>query len=404
MTARNDDHGGGLLRRMQIFIDGLLEQARRHGVNSELIIVEWNPPEDRPRLADALRWPEESGPCTVRIIEVPPEIHSRFPYADRLGLFQMMAKNVGIRRARGQFILATNVDILFSDSLMQFMTSGPLDAACMYRIDRTDVSPDVPIGVPVAEQLEFCQQHVLRVCTRWGTFESGQIRLFAVLKRGAIKVVAQRSVLIQLALERARHVMGRVRRRFMMGFRPEAVMLFLRSLLHRGLHEVSQAATGLYQAIAGSLKGFWRRATHPLHTNACGDFTFLARERWFALRGYPELRMFSLHLDSVLCQMAVIGGAREVVLGDEMRLYHMEHRSGWSPGEAETLTARMSAQGVPILDYHQYRIWVNEFRRRGVPIIFNGEDWGLAQERLHEADPVGRVRPGLVPVGEHIQT
>ena len=37
----------------------------------------------------------------------------------------------------------------------------------------------------------------------------------------------------------------------------------------------------------------------PLHTNACGDFQLIARDDWFALRGYPEFDGFSLHIDSL---------------------------------------------------------------------------------------------------------
>src|SRR5262249_12417724 len=33
-----------------------------------------------------------------------------------------------------------------------------------------------------------------------------------------------------------------------------------------------------------------------LHTNACGDFTLLAREDWARLRGYAEWPIFSWHL------------------------------------------------------------------------------------------------------------
>ena len=29
-TSRNDDHGGGMLRRMQIFVNAWIEQCRRH--------------------------------------------------------------------------------------------------------------------------------------------------------------------------------------------------------------------------------------------------------------------------------------------------------------------------------------------------------------------------------------
>ena len=101
VVSRNDDHGGNMLQRMQLFVSGWLEQAKRHKLDSELIIVEWNPLPDRPKLSEVLKWPEDSGPCTVRFIEVPPEIHKRFKYSEQLPVFQMIGKNVGIRRARG---------------------------------------------------------------------------------------------------------------------------------------------------------------------------------------------------------------------------------------------------------------------------------------------------------------
>src|SRR5579883_2071122 len=117
VTARNDDHGGNLLGRMQCFVNGWIALSNRHHLSSELIVVEWNPPVDRQPLWQALRWPAELGICKVRFIEVPPELHRRYEHADALPLYQMIAKNVGIRRARGRFILATNIDILFSDEL-----------------------------------------------------------------------------------------------------------------------------------------------------------------------------------------------------------------------------------------------------------------------------------------------
>src|ERR1043166_6140457 len=88
VTARNDDHGGNLLARMQAFAGGWIAQAKRHGISSELIIVEWNPPADRPRLAEALRWPDDFGPCQVRFIEVSGDLHQRYRYAAALPLYQ----------------------------------------------------------------------------------------------------------------------------------------------------------------------------------------------------------------------------------------------------------------------------------------------------------------------------
>jgi hypothetical protein len=169
VTSRNDDHGGTLLRRMQAFTNCLLAQCRRHGLSAELIVVEWNPPADRPPLAHALRWPDRPWPCSVRFIQVPPALHARYPHAAALPLFQMIAKNVGLRRARGRYLLATNIDILFSDELCRFLARRELRPGLMYRIDRLDVAGDVPVDAPVPEQLAYCRAHHLRNNALLGT-------------------------------------------------------------------------------------------------------------------------------------------------------------------------------------------------------------------------------------------
>ncbi len=170
VAARNDDHGANFLRRLQTFANALIGQAKRHSLPIELILVDWNPPADRPPLVEALRWPADPAPCRVRAITVPPEIHRRYRHAGALPLYQMIAKNVGFRRAQGEFILATNIDILLSDELMEFLAARRLEPGRMYRIDRHDVETDVPVDAPVAEQLDYCRTHCIRVNAREGTF------------------------------------------------------------------------------------------------------------------------------------------------------------------------------------------------------------------------------------------
>ncbi|MGZ4316949.1 MAG: hypothetical protein ACXVRS_14125, partial [Gaiellaceae bacterium] len=168
-TGRNDDHGGNPLYRTQIFVSGLIAQCERYKVPAELILVEWNPPDDRPRLADVLRWPAEEGYCTVRIIEVPHELHSRLEYSDRLPLYQMIGKNVGIRRARGEFVLATNIDILLSDELMRVLARRQLRSGYVYRVDRYDVPAEIDPEWPIEQQLRSCEESVIRINRREGT-------------------------------------------------------------------------------------------------------------------------------------------------------------------------------------------------------------------------------------------
>ena len=117
-----------------------------------------------------------------------------------------------------------------------------------------------------------------------------------------------------------------------------------------------------------------------LHTNGCGDFTLMARQHWFDLRGYPEFDVFSMNLDSVLCYSAHHAGFREEILSEPMRIYHIEHQtgSGWTPEGQTQLYARLEAKGLPVIDYREVVDWAVQMRRLNSPMIFNRENWGLA--------------------------
>jgi hypothetical protein len=123
-----------------------------------------------------------------------------------------------------------------------------------------------------------------------------------------------------------------------------------------------------------------------LHINACGDFTLMAREKWWALRGYPELEMFSFHLDSVLCHAAHAAGVAELALEPPIRVFHIDHApgSGWSPDAEDDLFTRLRRRGIPWLEHAQMQQWAQEMHASGRPREFNGESWGLADEDLRE--------------------
>lgn len=335
VTARNDNHGGDLLRRMQIFTLGWLTQCRRHGLRSELIFVEWNPPSDRPRLVEALRWPADCGPVTVRFIEVPPERHARLAHADKLPLFQMIAKNVGIRRARGEFILATNVDLLFSDELVHWLAAGRLRRRRLYRIDRYDVDRNVPLDASLDEQLRYCREHVIRIAS----WECTQ-----VLASGVSYSATHGS---------RRH------------------LLFERLMDWR-----------LFPVLWPAL----------LHVNGCGDFTLMHRDDWYRLGGYAEWEMFSLHLDALLCHAAHAAGVREVILREPMRLYHIEHGSGLTPEGELDLYARLERIGLPMLSGNELMRLALEMRKQRRPKDFNGPRWGMAEESFPELELSGNEK------------
>jgi len=314
---------------MQTFVNCLADQCRRHRLDAELVIVEWNPPEDQPSLSHALKWPKPNPSCRVRIVQVPPPIHHRFKHSNRLPLFQMIAKNVGIRRARAPFILATNIDILFSEELIAYLARRPLDPRYMYRVDRCDVPAELPEGLPVPELLDFCGRNVLRIYKRWGTLDAKVGRY----EEGAVTWKT---------------------------FVYDALMM-----------------------ISG------RRSEKRLHTNASGDFMLLSKEHWFRIRGYPQLEILAMHIDGLGCQIAYFEGAKQRVLTRPLEIFHIDHSVGdnWQPEGDGALTARSKALDVPQLDYRQYRELAISMRRERRGIIVNDENWGLAEEALPEIVP-----------------
>ena len=169
VTCRNDDHGGSPVARLQAFVNTFNAQCLRTSLDAEVIVVEWNPPGDRPSLKDVLRWPAQPA-CRFRIINVPPDVHGTLQFSDTLPLFQMIAKNVGIRRAAGQFVLATNIDIVFSDELIDFMAAKRLEIGRLYRVNRHDIESQFPADADPLAQMAYCRSHHLRIHRQSGSY------------------------------------------------------------------------------------------------------------------------------------------------------------------------------------------------------------------------------------------
>jgi hypothetical protein len=336
-ASRNDDHGGNLFERMQLFVEGLADQARRFDMPIELVLVEWNPPADRPSLAEALRW-EPAEQFQPRVITVPPEVHRTFPHADGLPLFQMIGKNVGIRRSKAPFVLATNIDILLSDELFAFLQTG-LKANALYRVDRHDVLAQLdttPLPSPA------------------------EIRALPVLR--------------EHRLDGLRYPNGR----------PPAAQKAPAASRRPALKELNRIAMAALDRVV----------LPKLHTSACGDFTLTSRDVWFGMHGYPEWAAYSWHMDGVALFQAYAGGVEMINLEPPMAAFHLEHGegSGWTP-ESSRLFERLDAAGVPYLSTLDYRKLARKLvRERGGFHPINDSDWGLASMELTETRPTVRKR------------
>lgn len=159
-VSRNDNHGGNLLYRLQMYINCLVEYRQLLNWNLELIIVEWNPPESEIGLDSALDIPVE---LPVRIITVPETIHQRFENWKVIPVFLGVAYNTGIRHAAGDWILTTTQDLIFSGKLARFLANDNFCEQTFYRTTRHDVSKKMIMGNNVEEKVDYCARHVWRV-------------------------------------------------------------------------------------------------------------------------------------------------------------------------------------------------------------------------------------------------
>lgn len=375
IVSRNDNHGGDLTRRTNAFLNSLAAMCRKFRIRAELIVVEWNPPGGMPPLKDELSWPGSDGYLDYRIVRVPPEIHRRLQNSEHLPLFQMIGKNVGIRRARGEFVLATNLDLLFSDELGQFFAAKQLKSGCFYRVDRFDAPTKALDTDDIGRQLQYCAENVLRVNAKVGTLRPGEWKYYQShpLRWQIFELTRKGKQWFKSTFLRFGSGME-----LWMALYPPHVMSSLLLLIRSQRLTRWLNLRELYQRFRR--RWFSRR----LHTNGCGDFTLLSRDDWFRLRGYPEWEIFSWHLDSLLLYQASSTGLDEIIL--PAPIYHIEHTAGWNPDDSARLWETLSAKGIPYLSNEELASYRRRLYESGGSHKFNRASWGMRDLQLIEQD------------------
>jgi hypothetical protein len=269
IVGRNDNYGVNFLDRINTFVRSLDHQVRNYPDLMELIVVEWNPLSDRAPLQDVLATTEN---LPVRIITVPAEVHATVGH--RSPVLEFYGKNVGIRRARGQFVLATNPDIVFSNELIETLAQRNLNTNCVYRTDRHDFVSDGIDQAPVEKYVDFALEKA---------FQSH------IMYEDSAGIVS--SMLVTFG---------------------------------QPVHDMTQ------------LPGSNFTNQHVPHTNACGDFLLASKEVFFAVRGLFESTTVLAHMDSYsLCRL-MQNGITQRMLTIPNTIFHQHHeRNGlaeaWNP-------------------------------------------------------------------------
>ncbi len=328
VTGRNDNHGGDMTRRMRMFMTGLMHQCNSYRLPMELVFVEWNPPLDKPLLKEVLPTPAQGDYLTLRYIVVPPELHLNLKNNDRIHLHQMIAKNVGIRRAKGEFVLSTNLDILFSDEIVKFFSKRKLDKNRFYRTNRCDIPETIDESLSHEKRLEFCKKNVLK---RWGLNPNFQHNV---------------------------------------GF-PGIFNIFI-------IHHFTRLFNKL-------LRKYFFPLNSPTTGNdyfASGDFTLMSKDAWDRIDGYMELDIFPLHIDSLALDAALAIGLKQQVLPKEQCVYHIHHHEGWVT--LDPLAALHYTIKRPVLDWSVANNASNYIVTNKLKFGVNKSNWGYSDSSFEE--------------------
>lgn len=298
-------------------MNSVFVQAKKFDFAVELILVEWNPPEDKPLLKEVLPIPNDDVPVRVRYVVVPKKIHETYRLSGAMPLYQMIAKNVGIRRASGRFVLCTNVDILFSDLCFKELAKKNLEEGSFYRANRCDVPREVMKYESHEEQLEFAEKNIIR---RLGKSPGHEVFAF-----------------------------------------PTFFYTFPR----------------ITKLLNSAILWLWKE-THPgqfqhftIDFMACGDFTLMSKADWLRMDGYVELDMYSIHVDSMGLWSACALGMKQVLFPYYSCVYHIDHENGWESDDV-VKTIRFLAD-KPCLDY-------SIVYRGGMKMVAEGRNWELNSE------------------------
>jgi hypothetical protein len=286
IATRNDNHGGNMLLKNQFFVNRWAFNIKKLDINCELIIVDWNSPK---KLRNKLVVPKLNKNQIIRIIEVPNKIHKKFKNYKKLNIFQMIAKNVGARRATGKYLILTNMDIIFSNNLLKFLKNNELDENCIYRVDRYDINFNKFSNYKINEKT--LDDNITHINKKYYTHD--------LVKN--VKYWTYNSFF---------------------GFIINFLKLFTtKNLLNFFTKSKLKIKINYLKSILNIIK------SPKLHTNACGDFQLISKKTFFNLSGYYEYDGYSFHIDSILMWKAYFMGYKFKEL--KFKIFHINHTGGY---------------------------------------------------------------------------
>ena len=336
VASRNDNHGGNMIKKNQFFIDRWSYSVKKFNLKCELIIVDWN---SEISLKKKIKFPKLNNNQNIRIINVPNSIHKKFGNNQKIKLHQMIAKNVGAIRALGEYLVLTNIDIIFSEKLLAKLKERK-DKKTIYRLDRYDVDINLNEIKNYKINEKYFEKKIITIFKKYYIQD---------IKTG-IKYFTQRTIV---------------------GF----FKFFIRKIINNKyltLKKIFDINIKYTLVVLFAKK---------LHLNACGDFTMLSKDLFLKLNGYYEFEGYPLHVDSILLYKAHFNHFKIKELKE--KIYHINHSNGYDGYKnPDSFFLGLRKKKIPYINGNKLIKIINFLKKK--PNSLNNKRFGLSNFKLEE--------------------
>ncbi len=331
VTTRNDNHGLNLNKRTKLFLDNWINKIKKNKFKYELIIIEWNNIRKKKNFYLNFLNKKKYKNLPIRIITVPSKFHNILKNSDKIGLYQMIAKNVGARRARGEYVLFTNIDILFSTSVLREINEiDSKNNKIFYRAIRYDISLDYK------KRLDFNS-----------------------LDKFVVKINYQNST----------KIIGKSSLYYFQLYLKQKINLLINFKLYKFIFYCFYN-NKIFQVLKIC-------NNQSIFNNACGDFQLIKKKKFFDLGGYYEYQGYSWNIDTLLMWQAYLKGFQFKTLHG--KIFHMNHSdgSGFNYG-SKNLFERLKKSKIFYIDNFQLYKLILKLKNTKL----NNKNWGFKNSKF----------------------
>jgi hypothetical protein len=391
VTTRNDNHGGNMYLKNQFFVNRWAYNVKKLDINCELIIVDWN---SEKNLRNKIIIPKLNKNQNIRIIEVPNRIHKKFKNYKKLNMFQMIAKNVGARRAIGKYLILTNVDIIFSNGLLEFLKNKKLNENFIYRVDRYDINFNKFDNFKITEQSfdsnvthinkKYYTYDVVKNIKYW-TYNSFSGAIINLLKKffEIVKYLTMLFYHIAINLLKICYFtlfkINSLTKFKLLKLKKKYFLNILKKINYIIEINYLKLITGYPKIIINDLKLLLTIIISPkLHTNACGDFQLISKKTFINLSGYYEYDGYSFHIDSILMWKAYFMGYKFKDL--KFKIFHINHTDGYV--NSNELFKNLKKKDINYISNNQLTRIINNLDKN--MNYLNNAKFGLVDYKLNE--------------------